>query len=110
MIAAGAALLVALAVGGYFALRETALDSIAVLPFANVGNDPGNEYLTDGLTESIINSLSQLPKLAVRSFSSVAHLKNKDVSPQDAGSKLKVRAVLTGRVVRHGDEYDISPL
>jgi serine/threonine-protein kinase len=108
MIAAGAALLVALAVGGYFALRETALDSIAVLPFANVGNDPGNEYLTDGLTESIINSLSQLPKLAVRSFSSVAHLKNKDVSPQDAGSKLKVRAVLTGRVVRHGDEYDIS--
>jgi serine/threonine-protein kinase len=108
VMALGAVLLIALAVGLFAALREPALDSIAVLPFANVGNDPGNEYLTDGLTESIINSLSQLPKLAVRSFSSVAHLKNKDVSPQDAGAKLKVRAVLTGRVVRHGDEYDIS--
>src|SRR5262249_52093897 len=73
-----------------------------------VGGDPSNEYLSDGLTESIINSLSQLPKLAVRSFSSVAHLKGKDVSPRDAGDKLNVRAVLTGRVVRHGDEYAIS--
>jgi TolB-like protein/Tfp pilus assembly protein PilF len=103
-----AVLLIGVAASLYFALREPALDSIAVLPFANVGNDPGNEYLTDGLTESIINSLSQVPKLAVRSFSSVAHLKNKDVSPQDAGTKLKVRAVLTGRVVKHGEEYDIS--
>jgi TolB-like protein/Flp pilus assembly protein TadD len=92
----------------YFAFREPPLDSIAVLPFANVGGDPANEYLSDGLTESIINTLSQLPKLAVRSFSSVSHLKNKEVSPQDAGTKLKVRAVLTGRVAPRGDEFAIS--
>jgi len=109
LVAAAIVLLAAVAAVLYFALREPALDSIAVLPFANVGGDPGNEYLTDGLTESIINSLSQLPRLAVRSFSSVAHLKNnKDTSPAEAGTKLKVRAILTGRVVRHGDSYDIS--
>jgi len=107
-IAALVAAVLAIGAAAYFALRQPALDSIAVLPFANVGNDPGNEYLTDGLTESIINSLSQTPKLSVRSFSSVAHLKNAAISPKDAGAKLKVRAVLTGRVVRRGDEYDIS--
>ena len=106
--AIAAVLLIAIAASLYFALREPALDSIAVLPFTNVGNDAGNEYLADGLTESIINSLSQIPKLAVRSFSSVAHLKTQNVSPQDAGTKLKVRAVLTGRIVKHGDEYAIS--
>jgi eukaryotic-like serine/threonine-protein kinase len=108
LFAAVGAAVIALGAAGYFALRPSALDSIAVLPFTNVGNDPGNEYLTDGLTESIINSLSQTPKLAVRSFSSVAFLKNGNVSPHDAGAKLKVSAVLTGRVVRRGDEYDIS--
>jgi eukaryotic-like serine/threonine-protein kinase len=107
-IAALVAAVLAIGAAAYFALRQPALDSIAVLPFANVGNDPGNEYLTDGLTESIINSLSQTPKLSVRSFSSVAHLKNAAISPKDAGAKLKVRAVLTGRVVRRGEEYDIS--
>jgi serine/threonine-protein kinase len=108
VIALALVALAAAAAGTYLTLRAPALDSIAVLPFANVGNDPGNEYLTDGLTESIINSLSQVPKLAVRSFSSVAYLKNKTVSPQEAGSRLNVRAVLTGRVVRQGDQYDIS--
>ena len=108
MIAIAAVLLLLIAGGLYLVLREPPLDSIAVLPFTNVGANPENEYLTDGLTESIINALSQLPKLAVRSFSSVAHLKNKDVSPADAGEKLRVRAVLTGRVVRHGDEFAIN--
>ena len=108
VMAAIAFLAVASAAILYFLLRAPALDSIAVLPFVNVGNDPGNEYLTDGLTESIINNLSQIPKLSVRSFSSVAHLKNKDVTSQEAGTKLKVSAMLTGRVVRHGDEYAIS--
>jgi serine/threonine protein kinase/tetratricopeptide (TPR) repeat protein len=104
----GLVLLIGAAAGAYYALREPALDSIAVLPFANTGGDPANEYLTDGLTESIINSLSQLPKLAVRSFSSVSHLKGKSVSPAEAGEKLRVRAVLSGRVVRRGDEFAIS--
>jgi len=92
----------------YFASRPKPLDSLAVLPFVNMAADPGNEYLSDGIAESIINNLSQLPKLSVRSFSSVARYRNKDLSPQAAGKELKVRAVLTGRLVKRGDEYDIS--
>ena len=92
----------------YLSFRQKPLDSLAVLPFINVGAEPGTEYLTDGITESIINNLSQLPKLSVRSFSSVAHYKNKDVDPQDAGRALKVQAVLTGRLVHHGDELAIN--
>jgi len=98
----------AAAAGGYFALREGPLNSLAVLPFVNVGQDPNNEYLSDGITESIINSLSQLPKLSVRSFSAVVHYKNKETSPQDAGRELKASAVLTGRLVHRGDEFAIS--
>jgi eukaryotic-like serine/threonine-protein kinase len=103
-----AALAILGAAGAYFGLREKAPDSIAVLPFENVGGDPANEYLSDGITESIINSLSQLPKLAVRSFSSVQHLKGRTVSPDQAGRELKVRAVLTGRLIKRGDAFTIS--
>jgi eukaryotic-like serine/threonine-protein kinase len=92
----------------YLRFREKPLDSLAVLPFVNVGSDPSTEYLSDGITESIINNLSQLPKLSVRSFSSVTHYKKKDVSPDVAGRELKVQAVLTGRLVRRGDEFAIS--
>ena len=92
----------------YLSFREKPLESLAVLPFVNVGADAGTEYLTDGITESIINNLSQLPKLSVRSFSSVAHYKNKDVDPQEAGRALKVQAVLTGRLVHRGDQLAIN--
>jgi serine/threonine protein kinase/tetratricopeptide (TPR) repeat protein len=99
-IVAGAAL--------YLIFRERPLGSLAALPFENVGGDPGTEYLSDGITESIINNLSQLPKLSVRSFSSVVHYKNKDINPLVAGRELNVRAVLTGRLVQHGDEFAIN--
>jgi uncharacterized protein (TIGR02996 family) len=79
-----------------------------VLPFANVGGDPNTEYLSDGIAESIINNLSQLPKLAVRSFSSTERYKGKSVSPEEAGKQLKVRAVLTGRLVRRGDGFVVN--
>ncbi len=92
----------------YLTFREKPLDSLAVLPFANVGGNPGTEYLSDGITESIINNLSQLPKVSVRSFSSVARYRNKDVDPQEAGRALKVQAVLTGRLVHHGDQVAIN--
>lgn len=92
----------------YLSFREKPLDSLAVLPFVNVGGNPGTEYLSDGITESIINNLSQLPKVSVRSFSSVARYKNKDVDPQDAGRALKVQAILTGRLVHHGDQVAIN--
>jgi serine/threonine-protein kinase len=74
----------------------------------NVGADPGIEYLSDGISESIINNLSQLPKLSVRSFSSVSRYKGKDISPVAAGKALKVPVVLTGRLVKRGDEFAIS--
>jgi len=96
------------AAGAYFAFRTTAIDSLAVLPFENVGGDPSTEYLSDGITESIINTLSQLPKLSVRSFSSVQHLKKQATSPEEAGKALKVRAILTGRLVKRGDGFAIS--
>jgi serine/threonine protein kinase/tetratricopeptide (TPR) repeat protein len=106
--AALAVIAIAAAAAIYFSLRPAPLDSVAVLPFVNVGNDPGTEYLSDGITESIINNLSQLPKVSVRSFSSVAHYRNKDVDPQGAGRSLKVAVVLTGRLVHRGDELLIN--
>ena len=92
----------------YLTFREKPLESLAVLPFVNVGGNPGTEYLSDGITESIINNLSQLPKVSVRSFSSVSRYKNKDVDPQEAGRALKVQAVLTGRLVHNGDQVAIN--
>ena len=105
---AASAVILAAAAGGYWTTRPKPLDSLAVLPFANMTADPNTEYLSDGIAESIINNLSQLPKLSVRSFSSVVHYKNKDISPQTAGRELNVRAILTGRLVRRGDEFAIS--
>ena len=92
----------------FFLTRESALDSLAVLPFVNVSADPSTEYLSDGISESIINNLSQLPKLSVRSFSSVSRYRGKEVSPVSAGKELKVPVVLTGRLVKRGDEFAIS--
>ena len=106
MILAGVAMVAAL--GLYFLLREPPLDSLAVLPFVNVGGDPSTEYLSDGISESIVNNLSQLPKLSVRSFSSVAQYRKKDITPEKAGKELKVQAVLAGRLTRRGDEFAIS--
>ncbi len=101
------ALLVAAAL--YFrAGRGKAIDSVAVLPFANASADPSTEYLSDGITESIINSLSQLPDLRVMARSTVFRYKGKDVDPQKVGHDLGVRAVLTGRLAQRGDTLTIQ--
>jgi serine/threonine protein kinase/tetratricopeptide (TPR) repeat protein len=86
----------------------SSIDSLAVLPFTNVTADPNTEYLSDGITESLISSLSQLPNLTVRPRSSVFRYKSKDVDPQKAASELQVAAVVTGRVTQHGDSLLIS--
>lgn len=83
------------------ASRKT-IDSLAVLPLVNASNDAEMDYLSDGITESIINSLSQLPKLRVVPRSTVFRYKGRDVDPQTIGRDLNVRAVLTGRVFQHG--------
>ena len=86
----------------------TSIDSIAVLPFGNENNDPNIEYLCEGLTESIINSLAKLPNLKVASRSSVFQFKNKQVDPVSAGKQLGVGAVLTGRLAQRGGDMVIK--
>ena len=85
-----------------------ALDSIAVLPFENATGDPNTEYLSEGITESIINSLSHLPKLRVMARSTVFRYKSQITDPQRVGNELNVRAVLTGRVAQRGDLLNIG--
>ena len=92
----------------YFTRPVTAIDSVAVLPFTNVGGDANMEYLSDGLTESLINSLSELPNLKVIARSSVFRYKGKEIDPQMIGRELGVRAVLTGRVIQLGDNLTIQ--
>jgi len=84
------------------------IDSLAILPLANACSDPGMEYLSEGITESIINSLSQLPKLRVVPRSMVFRYKGQEVEPQQAGRELNVRAVLTGRVLQLGDSLIVK--
>ena len=80
-----------------------AIDSLAVLPLANAANDENTEYLADGITESIINSLSRLPKLRVVPRSTVFRYKNHESDVQEIGNNLGVRAVFTGRVEQLGE-------
>jgi len=87
---------------------EVAVDSIAVLPFVNQTNDAGIEWVTDGLTESIINNLTHLPNLKVIARSSVFRYKGPETDPLKAGKELGVRAVLTGRLQQRGDAMVIS--
>ena len=107
-----AALILILATAGIFLYRSRSgqreISSIAVLPFVNVSNDPNSEYLSDGLTEGLINSLSQIPNLAVMSRSSVFHYKGKDIDPQQVARDLKIEGVVTGRIVQRGDQLIIS--
>jgi len=87
--------------------RAGAIDSLAVLPFVNAGGDPNSEYLSDGITESLINSVSQIPGIKVVSRASAFHYKGKDVDARTVGRELGVRAVLTGRIVERGDALSI---
>ena len=110
--AGSAALVILLAAAGWFyrsrATGREAIDSIAVLPFANANGNPDSEYLSDGITESLINTLSQLPHLKVMSRDSAFMYKGKDQDARIVGKELKVRAVLKGRVMQRGDDLEIS--
>ena len=100
--------LVTVAYFGYFGRRSTAITSVAVLPFANLSGDPNMEYLSDGLSESLINSLSQLPSLKVIARSSTFKYKGKEVDPQEVAKALGVQAIVTGRVMQRGDQLQVS--
>jgi eukaryotic-like serine/threonine-protein kinase len=87
---------------------EAAIESIAVLPFENQNHDPNTDYLSDGVTENIINSLAQLPNLKVIARSSVFRYKGKETNPFTVGQELGVRAILTGRIMQRGDTVIVS--
>ena len=88
--------------------RKNVIDSVAVLPFVNEGGDAEQEYLGDGITERLIDTLSQLPKLRVMARSTVFRFKGEGADPLSAGRALDVRAVLTGRLLRSGDTLRVS--
>jgi len=83
-------------------------DSVAVLPFTNVSRETNADYLSDGITESLIGNLARLPQLKVRSRDSVFRYKGKDVEVRTIGSELGVSVVVSGRVLLRGDSVDIS--
>ena len=110
-VGAVAILLAVIGAGGYF-LRGKAptqkISSIAVLPFVNATNDSNNEYLSDGLTESLISSLSQLPNTKVMARATVFRFKGKEDDPQKIGQELGVGALLLGRITQHGDAVGVQ--
>jgi eukaryotic-like serine/threonine-protein kinase len=87
----------------YSSTASTAIESIAVLPFINASNDANSEYLSDGITESIISNLSQLSQLKVMARSTVFHFKGKETDPREVGRQLGVQAVMSGRLLRQDD-------
>lgn len=107
-------LLVTLVASGYFYLGRKAvvdsseINSIAILPFVNVTANEDTQYLSDGLTDSLINSLSQASTLKVIAHSSVFSYKGKVVDPQLVGRELNVQGVVTGRITQIGDNLAIS--
>jgi serine/threonine protein kinase/tetratricopeptide (TPR) repeat protein len=112
LISVAIVLFVAMTAAGIWYWRGKAstsqVESIAVIPFANVGGNADTDYLSDGLTESLISSLAHLPGLKVKSRNSVFRYKGKDVDVQKVGKDLTVDALLTGRVVQHGDSVQVS--
>jgi eukaryotic-like serine/threonine-protein kinase len=98
-----------IAVGAfYFGSPRNRINSVAVLPFANTGADPSVEYLSDGITEGIIDRLSGLPNVKVISRTSVFRYKKREIEPQKVAKELGVEALVTGRVTQRGDELSVS--
>jgi serine/threonine protein kinase/TolB-like protein/tetratricopeptide (TPR) repeat protein len=111
----GGAIVAALALaigGGYYVVHGRSsgekVTSIAVLPFVNATSDPNNEYLSDGLTESLIGTLSELPGVKVMARSTVFRFKGKEDDPQQIGKVLNVSSVLMGQVTQHGDTVAVQ--
>jgi serine/threonine-protein kinase len=112
-LAAGVVLLAILAVGiGVYLTAgggdASRINRIAVLPFVNEAGDQNVEYLSDGITETLINSLSELPELVVVSRNSVFRFKGREADAQAAGRELKVQGVLIGRIRQREGNYAIS--
>ena len=105
-----AVLVIAAASYAYYITHKASagISSIAVMPFVNEGGNPDVEYLSDGMTETLISSLSQLPNLSVKARSSVFRYKGKDTNAQTIGKELNVQAILNGRVIQRSDQLDLN--
>jgi eukaryotic-like serine/threonine-protein kinase len=111
IMAVAAVVVLAACLAGWFALRggtPRSIDSIAVLPFVNASADANTDYLSDGITEGVINSLSENQRLRVMARSTVFRFKGKEQDPTQIGANLKVAAVLTGRLVQQGNRVQID--
>ena len=112
LVPAVAVVLLAIAAVGIWFWRArpstSQIQSIAVIPFSSAGGSADTEFLTDGLTESLIASLAHVPDLKVKSRNSVFRYKGKEVDLQKVGKELTVDALLTGRVVQRGDTIQVS--
>ena len=101
-----------LAVGGFFGYKYFAptdrIESIAVMPFVNGSGNQDAEYLGDGMTETLIGSLSQVPNLRVKARASVFHYKGRETNEQTIGRELNVQAVLNGRINQRGEQLILS--
>jgi len=103
-----AAFVIAVAAIIYFGRSEKAIHSLAVLPLENASADANSEYMSDGITESLINTLSQLPGLKVMPRTTAFRYKGQQVDPQKVGRDLRVDAVLTGKVIQQGENLIIQ--
>ena len=109
--AAAVTVLLLLALGAFYFLHARGsgrIDSIAVLPFVNATQDANNEYLSDGLTENLIGSLSQLPDLKVMARGTVFRFKGNQDDPRQIGQTLQVAALLMGRITQRGDQLNVQ--
>jgi len=111
-VTVGAIVAIALAGSAYYLLSRGkntgSKNSIAVLPLVNASNDPNTEYLSDGISEALINSLTELQQLRVIARSTAFRYKGRDIDPQTIGRELNVQTVLMGRVRQLGDTLNIQ--
>src|SRR5438552_3541754 len=100
----------AIAVAAFYfsSSNRTSINSVPVLPFANTSGDPNAEYLSDGITEGIIDKLSGLPSLKVISRTSAFRYKQREIEPQKVAKELGVEALVMGRVIQRGDDLSVS--
>lgn len=110
VLVVGLIILLAVVNLGYWFYRKPDLpiESIAVMPFVNESGNADTDYLSDGMTELLISSLSQIPKLNVKARSTVFRYKGRNISPREVGTELNVQAVLTGRIVQRGDQLTLG--
>ena len=100
--------LVLFAQRGFQELRLKSMDSVAVLPIVNATGDPNSEYLSEGITQDLVSTLSQIPNLKVVSLASAYRYKNKSIDPPTVARELGVHTILTGRMLQRGNDLSIS--